>query len=78
MHVSSHPLFELLNDLDQKGVYYSLSRHRSDTVLVSVTLVGRRVEIDVFDDGHMEVSVFDGSEGSVGGYEVLDGLITVD
>jgi hypothetical protein len=31
-------------------------RARPDTVLVSLTMVGPRVEIDVFEDGHMEVS----------------------
>ncbi|HDR9799310.1 TPA: hypothetical protein QDC59_002902 [Burkholderia cenocepacia] len=66
----SHPLYKLLEKLDQKRLYYSLSRHRSDTILVSVTFVGMRVEIDVFDDGRMDVSCFRGDE-SVEGFEEL-------
>ncbi|OXJ36014.1 hypothetical protein CFB82_12300 [Burkholderia sp. HI2714] len=66
----SHPLYKLLEKLDEKRLYYSLSRHRSDTILVSVTFVGMRVEIDVFDDGRMDVSCFRGDE-SVEGFEDL-------
>ncbi|MGU8081216.1 MULTISPECIES: hypothetical protein [unclassified Burkholderia] len=65
-----HPLYKLLKKLDEKRLYYSLSRHRSDTILVSVTLVGMRVEVDVFDDGRMDVSCFRGDE-SVEGFEDL-------
>jgi len=31
-------------------------------VIVTVTMVGERLEIDVFEDGHMEFSQFGGSE----------------
>ncbi|MBR8334192.1 MULTISPECIES: hypothetical protein [Burkholderia] len=65
-----HPLYKLLEKLDEKKLYYSLSRHRSDTILVSVTFVGMRVEVDVFDDGKMNVSCFRGDE-SVEGFEDL-------
>lgn len=47
-------------------IHFTLGRHREDTVLVTLTLVGERVEVDVFDDGHMEVSRFPGSEDIVG------------
>jgi hypothetical protein len=40
-----------------------------------MTLVGERVEVDVFEDGHMEVSRFPGSEEVVGGEELVDQLI---
>jgi hypothetical protein len=43
--------------------------------MVSLTLVSERVEIDVFDDGHMEVSRFPGSEDIVGGAELVERLI---
>jgi hypothetical protein len=67
--VQTHPLFELLQRLDAGRYHYTLSRHRSDTVLVSVTFVGERTEIDVFEDGHMEVSRFLGTEDVLGGAE---------
>jgi hypothetical protein len=62
----SHSLFELLSALERKRIHFTLQRHRPDTVLVTFTLVGERVEVDVFEDGHMEVSRFKGSE-SIGG-----------
>lgn len=65
-----HPIYKLLETLDAKRLYYALSRHRSDTILVSVTLVGMRVEVDVFDDGRMDVCCFRGDE-SVEGFEDL-------
>ncbi|KER72721.1 hypothetical protein HR51_08920 [Burkholderia cepacia] len=54
---------------------YALSRHRPDTILVSVTVVGQRIEIDVFDDGHMEVSRFVGNEDVEGGAELIDAIL---
>jgi hypothetical protein len=40
-----------------------------------VTFIGERVEIDVFEDGHMEVSRFPGSEDIVGGENFILELI---
>ena len=71
----SHPLFDLLRRLEAARVHFAVARHRPDTVLVSITLVGERVEVDVFEDGHMEVSRFKGNEDIVGGSEVVDALI---
>ena len=71
----THALFKLLNRLDAAKYHYSISRHRPDTILVSVTFVGERVEIDVFEDGHMEVSRFPGSENIEGGEDLIFELI---
>jgi len=71
----THPLYVLLNELEAAKVFFVLSRHRSDSVLVSMTFVGERVEVDVFDDGHMEVSRFRGNEDVVGGEELVRKLI---
>ena len=60
---SSHPIYELLSLLDEKRIYYSIARHRPDTIDVVATLVGMRVEISVFEDGHLEYSTFEGDEG---------------
>lgn len=70
-----NPLFDLLGKLDDAKIHYTLSRHRSDTVLVSVAVVGMRIEIDVFRDGHLEVCVFSGSEGEVDGLDLLDEIV---
>ena len=70
-----HPLYELLSRLEAARIHFTLARYRPDTVLVALTLVGERVEVDVFDDGHMEVSRFIGKEDVVGGSEVVDALL---
>ena len=69
------PLHELLSKLEAAKIHFALARHRPDTVLVTLTLVGERGEVDVFDDGHMEVSRFQGSENVVGGAELVERLI---
>ena len=71
----THPLYDLLHRLEQAHIYYDVSRHRPETVTVTLTLVGERTEIDVFDDGHMEVSRFPGSEAVVGGDDLVATII---
>ena len=71
----SHPLYELLFDLESSGIHFTLGRHRDDSVLVTLTLVGERVEIDVFDDGRMEVSRFLGSEEVIGDIGVVKQIL---
>jgi hypothetical protein len=71
----SHPLYDLLLRLEDAKIAFILSRNRSDSLLVPLTLVGERVEIDVFEDGHMEVCRFTGSEDIVGGAEVVEKVI---
>ncbi|KAB0640453.1 hypothetical protein DF107_30570 [Burkholderia stagnalis] len=61
--------------MDAAHVAYALSRHRPDSILVSVTVVGQRIEIDVFDDGHMEISRFVGNEDIEGGAELIDSIL---
>ena len=71
----THPLFNLLLALDSAPIYYTLARDRPDTVRVNMTLVGERVEVDVFEDGHMEVSRFVGSEDAVGDATLVKKII---
>jgi hypothetical protein len=71
----SHPLYNLLRRLEEAKIYFTMGRHRDDTVLVTLTLAGERVEIEVFEDGHMEVSRFRGGVDIVGGQELVDELI---
>lgn len=71
----NHPLFTLLSELETAGIHFTLGRHRLDTVLVTLTLVGERVEVDVFADGQMEVSRFKGDESILGDAELVATLI---
>ena len=72
---SPHPLFELLRRLDAGRYHYAISRHRPDSVLVAVSFVRERTEIDVFEDGHMEVSRFLGTEDVLGDAHLVWQLI---
>jgi hypothetical protein len=71
----THSLYELLHRLDEAHIHYAIARNRPDTVTVTLTVVGERVEVDVFDDGHMEVSRFPGSEAVVGDAALVDEII---
>jgi hypothetical protein len=72
----SHPLFALLSELEAAGIHFTIGRHRPDTILLTLTLVGERVEVDVFEDGHMEVCRFPGSESIVGGEELVGQILS--
>jgi hypothetical protein len=71
----NHPLYDLLKRLDDSKIYYTLSRHRDDTVMVTISLAGERIEVEVFNDGHMEVARFLGTEDILGGKELIYDLI---
>ncbi len=71
----NHTLYDLLKKLDQSKFYYTISRHRKDTVMVTISFVGERTEVEVFNDGHMEVSRFLGTEEVSGGQEFIYDLI---
>ncbi|WP_019905788.1 hypothetical protein [Methylobacterium sp. 77] len=58
----SHPLYRILRLLEAQRLWFRVDRHRDDSVMISVTVVGERVEIDVFEDGHVEFSRFKGNE----------------
>jgi hypothetical protein len=72
----AHELYRLLTFLDNQRLSYDLRRYRSDTVTITVSLVGERTEIDVFEDGHIEYSRFMGDESVESGQEAVAGLYT--
>jgi hypothetical protein len=64
-------IFDIARLLEEHKVHYFLERTRPDTIRFSATLVGLRLEIDVFEDGHIEVSQFFGDESIDGEVEFL-------
>ncbi|WP_257168715.1 hypothetical protein [Bradyrhizobium sp. SRS-191] len=64
-------LFTTMRLLDRLGHHFFIERTRPDTIRLSVTLVGERLEIDVFEDDHIEFSRFCGDESVEGGYQEL-------
>jgi hypothetical protein len=57
-----HRLYQLLKLLDETHLCYRLGRSRDETVKVTVSIVGERIEVEVFEDGHIEFSRFRGDE----------------
>lgn len=75
MSSTTHPLYLLLRRLERAKIHFTLGRFRGDAVLVTLTIVGARIEVDVFEDGHMEVSKFTGQEDILGGLALVEKMI---
>jgi hypothetical protein len=71
----SHELYRVIRLLERESVHYRLDRHRDDTILITATLVGERIEIDVFEDGHVEYSRFRGNEDVEDDVPLLEALL---
>ena len=68
-------IFEVCTMLDEARVHYIIERDRPDSLTITVSFVGERTEVDVFEDGHVEISRFRGDESIEGGIELLRELI---
>lgn len=71
----SHELYRVIHLLEREGIPYRLDRHRDDSILITATPVGERIEIDVFEDGHKEYSRFRGSEDVEDDIRILENLL---
>ena len=70
-----HTLYDILEELDLAKIHYQLARYRKDTVRICVTVVGARIEIEVFNTGSIETSIFKGDESIESGIEVVNKII---
>jgi hypothetical protein len=68
-------LFDLLSSLERAKIFFTLHRFREDTIMIACTLVGSRIEIDFFEDGHIEYSIFKGNEDVEEDLEYLTNII---
>ena len=72
----SSVLFSILKLLDKEKVHYVLERTRSGSIQINAVFVGARVEIEVFEDGHIEMSRFLGNEDvESGSIEMVEGVV---
>lgn len=69
--MESVSIFRILNLLEKSKVKFRLARDRPDTIRVDATLYGLRLEIECFDDNHIEISTFRGTEDIDGEYDYL-------
>ncbi|EAZ88333.1 hypothetical protein [Crocosphaera chwakensis] len=59
-----------LNQLEQQKINYQIHHHRDEAVMITVSLVGERWEIEFLDNGDIEVEKFI-SNGEIEGEEAL-------
>jgi len=71
----SSAVFETIKMLEKARLHFFIERTRPDSIRLNVTMVGERVEIDVFEDDHLEVSRFRGDESVEGGRDLLSRLL---
>ena len=76
--VMTHALFSLIQFLEEQRLWFRIDRLRPDSVMVTVTLVGERLEIDVFEDGHFEYSRFRGNEDVESAPEQLFAILRLE
>jgi hypothetical protein len=67
----SSALFETIQLLEGAGLHFLIQRTRPDSIRLYVTLVGERLEIDIFEDDHLELCRFRGDEKVEGGKDLL-------
>ena len=71
-------VFETIRLLEKAHIHFYIIRCRPDTLTFVATIVGERLEIDVFEDDHVEISRFRGDESIEGGRELLVQIVTAE
>jgi hypothetical protein len=71
----SSAVFETIKALEGAHLHFFIMRTRPDALTFSVTIVGERIEIDIFEDDHLEISRFRGDESIEGGKELLAAVL---
>lgn len=64
-------VFKTIKLLEKAHIPFNIERTRPDAITLTATIVGERIEIDVFEDEHLEISRFRGDESIEGGMELL-------
>ncbi len=59
-------LLDFLARLDDGKIHHRLSRPRVEAIMVEVAVPGERWEVEFFEDGHVEVEIFESSGGMEG------------
>ncbi len=67
-------LIKFLNVLKSKNIKFDLSQDRPESIMVTFTLVGCRVEVDFFED-HIEFSYFTGDESVHDEWKIMQSLL---
>lgn len=70
-----HVLYKILEELDNANIHYTLARYRKNTVMICATVVDKRIEVEVFNNGEIETNVFSGDESIKTGMDILQKII---
>src|SRR5205823_10373344 len=74
----SNAVFDTIRLLERAHIAFDVKRTRPDALTVVAAIVGARIEIDIFEDDHIEISRFHGDEGIEGGKELLLEIIAAE
>ena len=75
MITSELKLLEFLDGLRRGKIYYLLSQHRVDAIMVEIAVPGERWQVEFLEDGTIEAEVFR-SSGNIEGAEAVMELMT--
>lgn len=64
-------VFAFLKLLDSHRIYYTLDKVRDDAITIEVVVPGKRIEVEFFENGEIEIEEFV-SDGRIHGQEYLD------
>ena len=53
-----HSLYSFLMELDKRKIHYNLHRIRHESIMVDVAVPGQRWEIELMQDGTIEIEKF--------------------
>jgi hypothetical protein len=76
---SLQKLLDFLDQCEQRKIYFTLGRSRSEAIMVHIDVPGEKWEVEFFADGHVEVEVFrsGGPESGLEGEDALERLFAV-
>lgn len=53
-----HKLISFLNDLEERNLFYRLSKHSDHTIMVEIAVPGERWEVEFWEDGRVVTERF--------------------
>jgi hypothetical protein len=74
----SNALFDVMKLLEEKRIHFFIARNNPNTVDIFATMVEKRIEIYVNEDGTIDFSVFRGSEDVTTGLDALIEILDED
>jgi len=74
----SNALFDVLKFLEEKRIHVFIARNNPHTVDIFATMIEKRIEIYVNEDGTIDFSVFRGSEDVMTGFDALTKILDED